>query len=507
MLISINELLTIFTLATILVGLFYLPAIKTGINLADEGYLWHGTLRVLAGEIPIRDFRAYDPGRYYWCALWMYFLGHNLLSLRIVMLITQLLALTIGLAAVHIATGTWLATALMGLAVMAWMYPVFKQVDILFSMTTPLIAILLVDNPITSQYILSGMYVGVCFFFGLNHAIYAGGGISLLILIMGLTGYEQALTDSFSSYVAGAGLGLLPALIALFFVPRLFKIYWQQKISRIFKRKTANLPLPVPWLWKSEISQLAQINKGGQLIVKCMFTFMPVIYAATFLPLLLSDAPTSGWQWYLIAIACSGFFYLHHAFSRADLNHLSQSIAPLIMLLVIFFANFSYGWVAMAGLIAVSLRYIYLHHTIWIGRLFSTGDLQQFKIGEDTLWLNTGQANYLGRLRNLIETHSKPEDFVLLLPTFLTLYPMLKRKPPVYNLFCVYPATEEEESKMIGELSAHEISFILISNVPLDNREELRFSQTHPNVWQYINREFHILSEENMPHDHYAFVK
>jgi hypothetical protein len=75
-------------------------------------------------------------------------------------------------------------------------------------------------------------------------------------------------------------------------------------------------------------------------------------------------------------------------------------------------------------------------------------------------------------------------------PSLAWLLPLLGRVSPIYDTFCVYPATAEEQAAMIHQLEAHRTRLALVHTAALDGRAELTFARTHPEVSAHLETSF-----------------
>ncbi len=75
------------------------------------------------GAVPIRDFRSYDPGRYYWGAFWTKTFGEGILALRISTAIAQLFGIFLGLLIARRVIGSNRGLVIAGVLLLFWMWP------------------------------------------------------------------------------------------------------------------------------------------------------------------------------------------------------------------------------------------------------------------------------------------------------------------------------------------------------------------------------------------------
>jgi len=69
----------------------------------------------------------------------------------------------------------------------------------------------------------------------------------------------------------------------------------------------------------------------------------------------------------------------------------------------------------------------------------------------------------------------------------------------MWEIYALFPRSKTFEKAEIDRIKAAEPKFALVIDIALDNREELRFRNTHPLIHQYIVDNFEQLPDSPSP--------
>ncbi len=366
-----------------------------GVLLADEGFLWYGVQRTLLGEAPIRDFMAYDWGRYYWSAAVMGLMGDNgIMALRLAASIFAGLGLFLALIVIARSRLEDDIPVVLTAAVILvlWMFTPYKTFDITTSIALVAVLACLIERPSLRRCFVSGLVLGLAAVLGRNHGLYGLIGCFGVIVCLAVFNHGRLrLLPALGWWAAGIMVGYMPMLLALAFVPGLAGAFW--KIVRfLFETQSTNLPLPVPWPWRPPIG-VRSLMIGTLFIALPLSGVAGVIYAiyARFKERAMPPAAAAG--------AFLILPYAHHAFARADVEHLAQAIFPfLIGVLAISAASSRKVKIpVIALLLFVSLVVMLPEHRAWHG--LDGGE--NVRLGRDTIKTDPATANNIALLRSL----------------------------------------------------------------------------------------------------------
>ncbi|MEM7377852.1 MAG: hypothetical protein AAF460_10140, partial [Pseudomonadota bacterium] len=308
-----------------------------GINLWDEGFLWYGAQRVLLGDVPIRDFMAYDPGRYYWTALGLALMDSNgIMAVRAAVAVFQALGLCVGLLLIaksqpagNRSGAVFLAISLVTLLV--WMYPRHKLFDITLSLVSTGALTYLISKPVLRRFFLCGLCVGLVAVFGRNHGVYAAVASLAAIGWLSIGGAtDVSLVRRVFVWGLGVTLGFVPVIVMVLVVPGFALAFWNS-IVFLFEVQATNLPLPIPWPWTVPVSVLPTGEAVRQLLIGVFFIAIPAFSLAALAWVTYRRWAGRGAEAALVAAAFLALPYAHFAYSRADVGHLALGIFPALV--------------------------------------------------------------------------------------------------------------------------------------------------------------------------------
>ncbi|HKE40819.1 MAG TPA: hypothetical protein VKG21_13350 [Casimicrobiaceae bacterium] len=464
----------------------------TGFNIADEGFLWYGSQGVVRGEVPQLDFMAYEPGRYYWTAAAMSLLHDDgIVALRKALAALQVVALTGALLIVASVQDkrVWSTLLLCCVIFLLWMYPSHKLFDIAVSIALVASVAWCIRKPMPARYFLLGASVGAVTIVGRNHGLYGAIGSLIAIAYLAIRGVEVRWVRAFSLLAAGFASVACAALAYASSVPGwLYAI--RESFLFVFEQGGTNLPLPIPWPWRAKFGAHFTLEEFRQLLLGTVL-------------LGLIAVPTAGYYWAMRqpveeigihSVALASTFlalpYAHYAFSRADLGHITLAAFPaLLLLLAMVFRLSRFGrLLATSTLVVVSAVILAPAQPGW--QAWRSGNWQQVAVARDTLLLEPGLGSVINLLRALADRYAPDDSVVLVTPYWPGAYPILSRKAPVWEIYAVWPRGDRFQAREIERLDAAVPRLVVITDVALDGREELRFHNTHPLLDRYIRENF-----------------
>jgi hypothetical protein len=509
-----RTLLFAAVLALVLTGALFLLERRLDFYIAEEGFLWYGAAQTAHGAVPLRDFYAYDPGRYVWAAPWMWAFGDGLLGLRLAMAVFQALGLFCGLlAASRVVAERW-KLALVGALLLLWMVPrnkLFEPALLLFAVFA---AVLLIEKPTLRRHFGAGVLVGLAAFFGKNHGLYLLLAFLLLIPFVWVAGERSGPRELFRRlFVWGCGIlaGLTPLWVMFAVAPGFFTAYIDS-IRFFLAQGQTNFPLPVPWPWRAEQNARLFADRAFDFGLGVGFLLMPLVYGAAVLTALFSRGEVLRRRALLTACGFIGLFYMHHAFSRADIHHLMPASPPLLLALVALLASLPAGAslrhlrrgvlaVAVTGLAALTFLLAVRTRPLYAD-FASRGTADAFepaRVAGDLLWLNRHQAALLRHVERTAEAWMRPGEPVLIAPDQPGLYAVLGRRAPVWDIYTLWPDRNGLDERMLREIKARGVRWVVVRDLPtMDGKDALCFSRVRPRVWAYLSQEFERIPPQRL---------
>lgn len=481
----------IFALSSLAISLLFFWQGSMGFNLWDEGFLWYGAQRVMVGDIPIRDFMAYDPGRYFWSAALMGVIGDNgVMSLRVAVGIFQAVGLFAGVLLIAQCAREHGKNSLIFLIVsvatlVVWMYPRHKLFDISLSIFLIGTLSFLVQNPVPRRYFIAGMCVGLVAVFGRNHGAYGVAGSLGVMLWLNIKLAGGDFLKCLSLWAVGVAIGFAPVIFMVLLVPAFSEAFWES-IRFLFEQKSTNLPLPVPWPWDVKFSLLSFGDAVRGVLLGLFFLGTAVFGPVAILWVVLQRLREKKVPPAFVAASFLALPYAHFAFSRPDVGHLAQGIFPLLVgcLVVLSTSEGRTKWPFAIALCAGSLWVMHVVHPGWQCR--PSSQCVNVEISGSNLQVDPATANDIALLRQLADQYAPHGQSFIATPFWPGAYSLLDRQSPVWEIYMLFPRSERFEEKEIERINASRPGFAFIVDLPLDGRDELRFRNTHPLTYQYI---------------------
>lgn len=493
--------------AAIAVATLFFVEGNRGLNLADEGFLWYGAQRSTQGEIPIRDFRSYDPGRYLLAGGWMRITGDDgLLALRQILALVQAAGLILALRLFDKPADYRDFLSLLGAIclLLMWMYPRHKLMDITVSIAIVFSLIRFVNCPSPGQAIIAGIVIGGAAFFGRNHGLYGLVAALGTVMLAYLVHAPSQPVKLISRFLIGVLIGYLPMLILLAVSPQ-FAIRFWEGLVHLFDRGTTNLSIDMPLPWEHLIpgSGVEELRVG----VTGLFLFLIPVFA------LVIMVQTVRWpretlmkNLDVVTAAIVSVPYAHAAFSRPDISHVAQTIFPTLIAILLTLQRtrgFRRIWLGLL-LLALGFFVSMNMHPVGVCRASSPCYFRQVAASQVLVDANTRAE--LDVIETLVTKFARGRKSFLVAPNLAGAYAIYGVKAPMWDTYPLFPMSNPIQIREIERIEHESPVFVLLKRPDNTQLTGPDFRQVRPLVYDYIMANYSSVAVDGFEDSWEVFV-
>jgi hypothetical protein len=122
-----------------------------------------------------------------------------------------------------------------------------------------------------------------------------------------------------------------------------------------------------------------------------------------------------------------------------------------------------------------------------------------YELGGDQIWVRKGQAAYIETIKQLMNEYLDPKDKLLITGRDTGLYPILHRRAPIREIYFMVPVPPDKEIEIVQALIAQEVKWVILTDILIDGRNELRLPNMHPLLWNYFMEAYEPVATPGLP--------
>ena len=472
---------------------------RYGFNLADEGWLWYLSQRTASGDVPLRDFFSYDPGRYYWSAAIFKLLGKSGFFEQ---LLANYLFAIVGLALAYFAmfraglNRTARIAILMLLGVMLGFprHKIYEQTLSLIAVAA--IAFLFESPQRLKRWFLSGSVIGLAAFFGRNSGVFCLLAVAIAFVVVRIRRDGPTLGRALGAVAAGTLLGYSPMILMIVGIHG----FAHEFLQSVLMTPRWAWSLPVPFPWHLHLRGLHGIDRLQARAVAWLCVAVPMTYAAVLWRSVRTRAALCGAEWLSVAASAAGAGFLVHAFYTADFFHIAQGVVPFVLaaaaLSVHLWRTGTWPWS-----LTVSCAAVFLVLCSWLPmeplaqhlrtKARTPAKLEQISIDGKAFEVSAEQGEIMRMVSAVFLDCSPHDGGFLAAPYYPGLYAFLDTRAPSWDTYYLWPRSEPIQQAEIEALQQNHTGLILLNlQAAINGRENLALVRTNPKLVEYIKSHY-----------------